>query len=354
MTDVSKYTGFADLSVVKVMEMINQGARGILFIVDEESHLIGCVTDGDIRRWIISSADLNAPISNLLKKNPIYVLDEDRDNAKYLMDKYVVSAIPVVDNEMRIIDVIFDKMLPPERYESHNKELEGFPVVIMAGGKGTRLYPYTMVLPKPLIPIGDIPILERIINGFERYGVEDFYLTVNYKKNMIRSYFEDIQPDYRINYIEESEPLGTCGGLSLINDRLDKALFVTNCDILINCNLSDVYKHHLSSGNDITIVSSVKNEVVPYGVIQISEGGGVCSMEEKPTYSYLINTGMYVINPDLLDFIPKRTLFHMTQLVDKCMEAEMKVGIYPIPEDAFLDMGEVEKMKKMEERIANP
>lgn len=351
MTDITKYTGAADLSVVKVMEKINQGGRGILFIIDEETHLIGCVTDGDIRRWIISRADLYAPVSCLMKKAPVYVLDEDRDNAKYLMEKHVVSAIPVVDKDMRIIDVIFEKSPLPMGYDPQNRELEGVPVVIMAGGKGTRLYPYTMVLPKPLIPIGDIPILERIINSFERYGVDNFYLTVNYKKNMIRSYFDDIEPDYKINYIEEDEPLGTCGGLSLIDEEFDKALFVTNCDILINCNLSDVYKQHISSGNDVTIVSSIRNEVVPYGVIRISEGGGVCSMEEKPTYSYFINTGMYVINPGLIELIPKGTMFHMTQLVDKCMEAGMKVGIYPVPEDAFLDMGEVEKMKMMEERI---
>lgn len=221
----------------------------------------------------------------------------------------------------------------------------------MAGGEGTRLYPYTKILPKPLIPIGDVPIVERIINKFVNFGAVDFYITLNYKKGMIKSYFSDLSPDYSVKYVEEERPLGTAGSLKLISEKFEKPIFVTNCDILINADYANIYKYHRESGNIMTIVTALKNIVVPYGVLKARSQGIVTSMEEKPRLSYFVNTGMYVLNPEVISMIPEDKFFHMTDLADNLLKEGLQVGMYPVSEDSFLDMGEFEEMKRMEEKL---
>ena len=168
---------------------------------------------------------------------------------------------------------------------------------------------------------------------------------------MIKSYFADLAADYKIHYVEEDKPLGTAGSLCLIEAEFDKPFIVTNCDILINADYADIYKYHKESGNVLTIVSALKNIVVPYGVIHSKENGTVVSMEEKPKLSYFVNTGMYVLNPDLLKRIPKDTFYHMTDLTDLLLAEGKQVGMYPISEDSFLDMGEFEEMRRMEKKL---
>ena len=254
---------------------------------------------------------------------------------------------------MIIKDVIFleEYLKIRKGNKEENDILRDTPVIIMAGGKGTRLYPYTRILPKPLIPIGDIPILERIFNRMSSYGVEDIYLTVNYKKEMIKSYFSESDHTYRIHYVNEEQPMGTAGSISLIEDKFEKPVIVTNCDILIEADYGNIMKYHQESGNDLTIISSLKNTVIPYGVLYSEKQGQITSMEEKPQITHLINTGMYVINPEFLEWIPKDRVFHMTDLVELMIQRNKRVGMYPISENAFLDMGEFEELKKMEERL---
>ncbi len=352
MHKLSDYISKADLSVVQAMEKIDQGAKGILYVTGDNDELIACITDGDIRRWIIKTGDLGAPVSRFMMREPKYIFENDLQNVAEVLSKYSIRSVPVVDARMHIIDIIFSGE-DVSFSSSQEGDLKDVPVVIMAGGKGTRLYPYTRILPKPLIPIGDVPIMERIIDGFTSYQVGDFYITVNYMKSMIKSYFEDISPEYRLHYVEEDKPLGTGGSLGLIKTRFDKPFFVTNCDIIVQANLADIYKQHSEEKNAITIVTSLKKVVVPYGVLDVSSGGRVDSIREKPSDSYFINTGMYVINPEMIDLIPGDTFYHMTQLVEDAISKGYKVGIYPVTEDAFLDMGEIEELQKMEDRLGD-
>lgn len=176
-------------------------------------------------------------------------------------------------------------------------------------------------------------------------------MTVNYKKNMIQSYFAEIKKGYTIEYIEEEKPLGTGGSLKLINRSFDTPLFVANCDSLIRTDYSLLLEHHKNSKNDITIVTALKNDTIPYGVIYSKENGKLDHIVEKPTRSYLINTGMYIINPEMISLIPDDTMFHMTHLVEKALELGYSVGMYPVSEDSFLDMGEFAEMKRMEEKL---
>lgn len=272
--------------------------------------------------------------------------------AKERMEKYYITALPVVDAKGCITDIIFKESDDFALRMEEREALKGIPAVIMAGGKGTRLYPYTKILPKPLIPIGDIPIMERIIQMFRRYGVREFYATVNYKKGMIKSYFAENMEGYSLEYVEEEKPLGTAGSLSLIERRFQTPFIVTNCDILIHADYADIFQYHQKAGNALTMVTALKNIVVPYGVIHSSGNGRIDSMEEKPKLSYFVNTGMYILSPELLGEIPQDTCFHMTDLADKLLKEGRKVGMYPISEDSFLDMGEFEEMRRMEEKLS--
>lgn len=348
---IDDYLITGELSVVQAMQKIDKNARGIVFVVDSIGCLIGCVTDGDIRRWLIKTADLDASVSEFMFENPKYIFESDSINPDEYMIKYSITALPVLDKERKICDIIFKDTVNSDVSEKKDERLGDVPVVIMAGGKGTRLYPYTKILPKPLIPIGDIPILERIMNRFIERGTRNFYLTVNYKKGMIRSYFDDAQLECDIKYIEENKPLGTAGSLKLITDKFDCPIIVTNCDILIEADLYDIYQQHKLSGNAITIVSSLKNITIPYGVLDVREQGIISGMREKPSLSYFVNTGMYVVNPDLLEWIPDDTFYHMPQLAEEAMRRGLQVGMYPISEDAFLDMGEFAEMQRMEEKL---
>lgn len=348
---LQKFIGESDITIVDAMAKIDANAKGILFIVDRDNALIGCITDGDIRRWLLNAGDLSACVNYAMNKKPKSLPFGKKENAVTLMQEKAITAVPIVDNEMHVVDIVVQNEGISSLEEKAKGDLSKVPVVVMAGGKGTRLYPYTKILPKPLIPIGDTPIVERIIDYYTEYGISKFYMTVNYKKGMIRSYFADIDPDYSITYVEENKPLGTGGSIKLIEDKFESPLFVTNCDALILADYADIYDYHIKSGNAITMVSALKNITVPYGVLHSGENGELLSMEEKPKLSYFINTGMYVINPDTIELIPDDVMFHMTHLVEKVMEQGGKVGTYPISEDSFLDMGEFSEMKRMEQKL---
>lgn len=341
--------GHVSIEVVEAMMQIDANGCGILFIVDSDDRLIGVVTDGDIRRWLIKTADLHSKINDVMNIKPHFMYRADKKRALSYMKEKQIHALPILDNQMKIIDIILDK--DEDITLENSNALVNVPIVIMAGGRGTRLYPYTKILPKPLIPIGDIPILERIINRFCDYGASEYYLTVNYKKGIIKAHFAELQPNYMIEYVEENKPLGTGGSIKLINKKFDCPVIVTNCDTLIEADYEDIYRYHRESRNKITVVSALKNIEVPYGVLRSAENGIIIEIEEKPKLSYFINTGMYIVDPDMLEKIPQDTFFHMTDLVNVLMAEGLQVGMYPISEDSFLDMGEFEEMRRMEEKL---
>lgn len=346
---INNFCGQDSMKLVEVMKKIDANASGILFIINEKDRLVGAISDGDIRRWLIKTADLDADIKIFMNKSPKYLYAADKLNALSFMKKKKIRAVPIVDEQRRILDIILDD---DENIGFVKKDaLLDVPVIIMAGGKGTRLYPYTKILPKPLIPIGDIPILERIINRFCEFGASEYYMTVNYKKNMIKAHFAELEPEYSIEYVEENKPLGTGGSIKLIQKKFECPVIVTNCDTLINADYEDIYRYHIESGNKMTMVSALKNIEVPYGVVHSAENGVIIGLEEKPKLSYFINTGMYIVDEDMLEKIPEDTFFHMTDLANLLMQQDLQVGMYPISEDSFLDMGEFEEMKRMEEKI---
>lgn len=350
--NVEKYILNRDASLVDAMKVIDTNRGEAVYIVNENSELVGSLTDGDIRRWILKTGRLDVTAGEIMHCNVSYLTTyTSEDEESYMITKNISSA-PIVDENMRVIDIVFNPNSVSIGQDTSN-ELQGIDIIIMAGGKGTRLYPYTKILPKPLIPIGDIPIIERIINRFCLYGANRFYVSLNYKKGMIKSYFDDLNKSYDIIYVEEDEPLGTAGSLKLINQTLSNPIIVTNCDILIDAAYDEIIRYHKRSHNDMTIVSSLKNTPIPYGVIHSKEHGLVSYMEEKPQITCMINTGMYILDSEYINRIPKGEVYHMTNLADLLIKEGKKVGMYPISEDSFLDMGQFEELKNMEERIGN-
>ena len=228
-----------------------------------------------------------------------------------------------------------------------------YPVVIMAGGFGTRLAPFTTILPKPLIPVGDKSIVEHIIDRFLPYGIDDFYMTVNHKFKIIKSYFEDVKKEYSLKLVKESKPLGTAGSLKLLKEEIDDVFIVTNCDIIIHADYSEIVDLHIESGFDITLVSSMMNYKIPYGICEIDKGGSLIEIKEKPEYNFLISTGMYILNKKILDYIPDNEFFHITHLMEKVKENGGSVGVFPISENSWDDTGEWDEYKKTVKRLTN-
>ena len=333
-------------TIKQALRQMDAMGEKTLIVVDDNDLLLGTISDGDIRRWILKGKDLIDGISNVMNSKPIS-LDQnfERKKAKQLMVKQMLECLPVVDGEKKVISAVWWVDL----FENKSKNLKKLkiPVVIMAGGEGSRLSPFTKIIPKPLMPIGDKPIIEIIISRFMDYGCDDFYLSLNYKANIIKAYFNDFDHQYKISYIEEESPLGTAGSLHFLHNRIKEPFFLTNCDILIEADYADIFKFHQQKKNKITLVSSMKNFMVPYGVCEMENGGILKGIKEKPEFDFFVNTGMYVLDNTVLSDIPKNKLYNMTDLISDYLKKEEKIGIYPVSEKSWLDMGQFEALQEI-------
>ncbi len=346
MVDIANMIISEEESVLEAMEHLDQVATKILFVA-EDGKLLAALTDGDIRRWILKKGDLGAAVKNAANYNPKYLVEAGRQRALQYMREQCIDALPIVDEDRTILSIV----LWNENELVLQQNNIDIPVVIMAGGLGTRLYPYTKILPKPLIPVADIPITERIIHSFQRIGCQDFYMIVNHKKNMIKAYFNDLDTQYRLKFCDEDIPLGTGGGISLLRDMVSETFVLTNCDVLILEDVRKIVKHHKQQKNKVTMVCSLKNYVIPYGVVNFTEGGEISSFEEKPNLSFFTNTGYYILEPDVFDYVSDSEKIGMPDILLRMKEDSQKIGVYPIGENAWMDMGQFDTMESMERRL---
>jgi dTDP-glucose pyrophosphorylase len=347
MLDLTQFIISENLPIIEAMKIIDNNAKGVVFVCKDDI-LLATVTDGDVRRHILAGKSLMAPISEAAHYN-FHALPASSgyEEVCKFCDALAVNVLPGIDKEGRLITVFFRKSSEITASRKINA-----PVVIMAGGKGTRLYPYTKILPKPLIPIGDITITEHIMNKFIESGCNQFTLILNHKKEMIKAYFSEIESaGFLVKFIDENEFMGTGGGLSLLHSCIDGTFFLSNCDILVLADYADMYEQHKISGNLLTMVCATKQFSFPYGTIDIDANGNIKSLKEKPSYSFLTNTGFYIIEPQFLDNIPPDTFIHITDIIQNCINIGKKVGIYPISENQWFDMGNHEDMKKMTEQV---
>lgn len=340
---VDKYLVSSTKSVKDVITYMENNYLKAVIIAESDYILKGLFTLGDMRHYFLNGGNLISNITAAMNNKPIVFRSiNEAENC----DKRLVI-YPIVDEDGRIIDVL----------DYHNESdiitnsLCNVPVVIMAGGKGTRLYPYTKILPKALIPIGDKTIVEHIIFSFYEYGCKDFYMVLKHKAGMIKAYFSEIEKDYNLNFEEEQEFLGTGGGLSYLKGKIKNTFFLSNCDILIDADLECIYKTHKKEKNKITFVCAMKDIVIPYGIVETDSSGQIISMKEKPELSFLTNTGLYVLEPEVIDELEPNKFVHLPDIAQKYLDRGDNIGVFPVSEKAWMDMGQFSEMESMKKQL---
>lgn len=326
-------------SILAALKQMDATRRKLLIVMDGEKYL-SVLSIGDIQRAIIKGESLDEPIVNILRPaTKVAKISQIRSEVEQYVKEHKNEFMPIVDEQNNIVDVVFwDELFKTEIH--HRTEDFDLPVVIMAGGQGTRLRPLTNVLPKPLIPIGEQTMMEDIMDRFVECGCQNFYVSVNYMADFIRHYFDNFSKhNYHIEYFQEDKPLGTAGSLHLLKGKINDTFFVSNCDSILDEDYGEILKYHRENKNEITVVSVMKSMYIPYGTLETREDGLLESIQEKPELTFKINTGMYILEPHLLKEIPSDRVFHITYLIDKLVKEGRRVGVYPVNEGSWTDVG---------------
>lgn len=311
-----------------------------LLIVEDSNQFIGLLSAGDIQRAIINNIPLNSKVKEVLRKEIRIASPHDEfEKIKQMMLDFRMELCPVVDNNRTIVKVYFWEDVFSEKQKVPVNQFN-LPVIIMAGGVGSRLKPLTNVLPKPLIPIGEKTMLEEIFDRFARHGCNKFYISVNYKAELIEYYIQQQKLPFEIDFFKEDKPMGTAGSLSLLKGKVKETFFVSNCDIIIEEDYSEILDYHKKNKNEITLVAALKSIPIAYGTIETAENGRLIKLAEKPELTFKINSGMYILEPHLIDEIPNEENFHITNLIEKVLARKGAVGVYPVSEKSWSDVGD--------------
>lgn len=334
-----------EATIYDALDRLNQlGMDAILIVTDKENRLVGSLTDGDVRRGILKGSKVNESIGSIIQTNPSYLRKGETDLSKiedYRERNFRV--IPVLDEAQHVVDILNLRM-----------QYSYLPVhaVIMAGGRGQRLMPLTAEIPKPMLTVGNKPIIEHNIDRLKKVGIRRIHISVNYKADVIRAYFKDgVERDLEIFYVQEDKPLGTCGSVKLIEEITQDYLLVMNSDLLTDIDFADFFKSFQSSGADMAVAATGYDVDVPYAVLEVAEDRSVTSLKEKPRYTFYSNAGIYLLKKELLDLIPADTFFNITDLMELIIaDQSKKLVTYPLM-GYWLDIGKHEDFKKAQEDI---
>jgi dTDP-glucose pyrophosphorylase len=331
---------FRGISTVRdAIALINSGSAKIALLVEAEATLLGTITDGDVRRGLLRGETLESPAECLINRQFRFVrCGEDKGAVLEMMRREAILQIPVLDDEGRVVQLLtLQELLKPQCFSNS--------VVIMAGGKGTRLRPHTEHCPKPMLPVGDQPMLEILLEHCIASGFRRFYLSVNYLKEQIIDHFADgSRWGVSIDYLVENEPLGTAGSLQLLPDSLKEPFLVLNGDILTRLNPSQLLQFHIDHQALATLCVREHEIIVPFGVVQ-TNGMELGGFEEKPTYQYMVNAGVYVIDPQLLSLLPPHQFTDMPTFLQAAQQAGHRVAVCPIHE-YWIDVGRPETLQQ--------
>ena len=339
MIDLKRIQVTPETPILQAMEVIDRGGAQIALVVDEKKRLQGTLTDGDIRRGLLQGKKLEITVEQLMNREFRSVRNnEDQDRVLQMMRQEVLRQIPVLDEQGRVTQLLLlEELLQPQLFSNA--------VVIMAGGKGKRLRPHTKNCPKPMLPIGNKPILEIVLEQCISNGFRKFYFSVNYLKEQIINYFQDgSRWGVVINYLEEEEPMGTAGSLQLLPESIKEPLLVLNGDVLTRLNPSQLLNFHIEHQAKATLCVRRHEVKVPFGVVQTS-GVDLVSVDEKPTYQHQVNAGIYVLEPELLPLIPHDQFTDMPSLLVEAQKSGYRVAVCPIHE-YWLDVGRPESLQQ--------
>ncbi len=322
-------------TILEGMQQLNDTASQILLVVDDDGKLFGSLTDGDIRRAIGDGKPLQTCVGEICNTSPKTLSRYSKEAALRLMEEFSISRIPVVDSNGVPIAVVSMTDILPEEDEAVRENK----VVIMAGGRGSRLDPITRIVPKPLLPVGDKPMLELIMESFAKCGFSEFLLSINYRKDFIKTYLaERSDLPFSISCIEEDTFLGTAGSLALMKEKLTETFFVSNCDILVDVNYISALEFHEENECAFTMVGALKKVSVPYGVIHL-RNGEFDRIEEKPDVPLIVNTGVYLLEPSCIDLIGRDEKLDMPDLIERIRREGGKVGVFPVHRK-WIDIGQ--------------
>ena len=339
---------FSSESIRIALQKISKSGTKCITVVDKKNKLLGTLSDGDIRRAILKKAKLNKSISSIYNKNPFYLTENKFSNDKiknyFLNDK--LDIIPIVNSKKQVVKILnWNEIF---KNNKSVKKISDLQVVIMAGGKGTRLKPFTNILPKPLIPIKDKTAIELIIENLKSYGLDNFTINIHEKSEIIKAFFHELKPKYKVNFIKETKPLGTIGGIKLIEKKkIKNHILITNCDILTNFDLLDFYNFHKDNNFDLTMVASEKRFEIPYGVCKISKDGKLKSVDEKPSFDFLVNIGVYILNKKVINLIPKNKFYNANELINRAKKKSLRIGVFPVSETSWKDTGQWSEFSKI-------
>lgn len=326
-------------TLLETMKVIDDSSMQFAAVVDESNILLGTVTDGDIRRGILRGEGLDVPINKVMNSSPISACIENTySDCLNLLKKHKLKQLPIIDMDNRVIDIMF----AGEDLATKNNENT---VILMAGGLGTRLRPLTENIPKPMLNVGSKPILETIIEGFKHYGFTNFIISVNYKKEIIQDYFQDGSAlGVTISYIEEDKRMGTAGALSLLKERPSRPIFVMNGDLLTQINFEQLLQFHEETESAATMCVREYEYQIPYGVIE-TDGQQLVSIKEKPMQRNFVNAGIYVLSPEVFDYIPKGVFYDMPDLFKRLMDEPKNISAFPVRE-YWLDIGRMSDFER--------
>lgn len=330
-----------EMPILQALKKMDAANRKLLIVTYNNKSFFGLVSIGDVQRAIINNVPLSEPVSVILRKDITVAREnDDLQMVKRLMKAKRIEFMPIVNDDKQVVKVIFWEDLFKDASDAGPAFRFDLPVVIMAGGEGSRLRPFTNVLPKPLFPRGEKTIIEHIFDRFNAHGCNRFYVSVNYKSELIEFYLKQQNLPYSVNFFREKKPLGTAGSLSMLKGKINDTFFVSNCDILIDQDFSEVLQYHNQNNNEITILAALKHYPIPYGVLETSENGHLVKLDEKPELTLKINSGMYVLEPHLLSEIPKNRFFHITELIDSVNMRNGGIGVFPVSEKSWIDIGD--------------
>lgn len=343
---VRKHIIYEDESVrTSLIQLNDLHSDAILFVCTRENILIGSLTDGDLRRGFINGLDFETNILDFLQPDPLFIYKEDLHHADLadLKNRHFLI-IPVVDSRRQIVDILNLRI---------NHSHLPLDVVIMAGGRGQRLMPLTLDTPKPMLQVGDKPILERNIDRLIKYGVKNIYLSVNYLAEQIKDHFGDgTNKKISIKYICENAPLGTAGSMKLVSKFENDYVLVMNADLLTNIDFDAFFKIFINADADMAVATTSFHVQVPYGVLEVDDENLVNSLKEKPRYTYQSNAGIYLLKKEALRHIPEDEPYNITDLMSKLMETGGKLISFPIL-GYWMDIGNPEDYRKANEDVAH-
>lgn len=329
-------------TILHAMEQMDRVGHKLL-LVQEGNQFIGLLSIGSIQRAIIRGESPKTPIVGILRKDIIVCTPKDsEEHIRREMLRCRSEYMPIVDESGQVVDIVFWEDLFGTTGE-HARETErkyDLPVVVMAGGEGTRLRPLTNILPKPLLPIGEKTIIETIMDRFVMIGCHRFYVSLNYMADTIERYLtEHNDGRYDFTFYREDQPMGSGGSLSLIRDQIKESFFVTNCDNILHQDLAEIVEVHRQNKNEMTVVAAVKSLKLPYGNLVTGDYEQVVRVEEKPEFLFRVNTGVYVLEPHLLKDIPDNQYFPITDLMNIIIKRQERVGCFPVTDGSWCDIG---------------